>query len=796
MLVSLEPTPDQFAPIAQKETESYGKQLARSLYSRWQVGISYSPFSALGYFQTMNDYYEGNQDMAQYIARYRGTSPVQPNGSAGSRQGGGVTVPNGGFSDGLRKGFNNISFVSVSPMPKFMGTVEAVLNESDYKVDVQGTAPDPMRQRDIEKWRMWVGTKFANPMRKNMGLPLKNFGFEPQNRQELDVYERLHGFKLPFEVGLQRGLDHTFAISRWNELHNQFKKSALQNKYICGRVKPNKEGAVVIEYISAGNFVTATLEKQKYEESPWAGHVYRITIEELALKLKEKGVSDSAIMSIAQKNSASNFIGDINNFDYERRDPVTNRYLWYDWFVPVFHFECRSTDVVHYSKYTKKDGTTVFTKLKAQPAKDEYGNPTYKYNPRGNNREDEVTTKTEENIYEGDWVIGTEYILNYGKQKNILRNSDGTCALSYFFVSVDGVPMVQRLKTYIDEHQMAFLKFQAEILANAPSGHAYDMSILSNITLAGEAFTPFQNIQMMLETGNLFVNTSEVMLRNRISPKDAVIPLDMPLEKAREWLNIMQSMVAQMRSVSGISEIMDAGSSEKPELVGIAQLERISSTNALFPIKEGLRYIKERIAEKVVAKMRLLIEFSPRSRKYYEGVIGENYVREITKYKDLSLNSIGLILRAAPTQERKRFILETAQMALQNSKNGSGTALIDYDDFLYIETLVEQGYLDLARAVISTTIQRNKAAAQQQAQAAQQQVIQGQQNSALVAEQAKAQAKAAEIAAQGEQDRLNEIEARKTKLEVEKAKHEGVMEEIELEGIIESSQNVEISGKI
>lgn len=783
------PFPDEFAPPEEKARREWGVSSAKAIYSRYLNGYTLLVYGNQDWYALMSLYCQSDQPRDQYVAAYRGYGSFRTQGESGavSTNNIGAGTPAAEFA---RKGLQNLSYEINSPIGPIISQIKALLNEADEMPDVSCENKDAKTKKEYLKWLLWAKSQFINPLKAKNGMPVDKLPWTPQSIPELELYEKYHGFKLGYEIGLQRAINHSLDISKWSEvLIDDFKDSAIQTSFICGRVVVNGQGAVEIEYIPSSNFITAYLPKQKMDTPPFAGHVYRRQIMEIEGALREQGATDADIMGLAKKHAGINGWNDPANYDFNYTDPATNRYLWYEWYVPVLHFETRSNDEERFRMYKNSSGKLNY--VRENPVQDQKGR--YHYRRNNNRNTENYDVMKDQWVYEGDWVIDSDYILNYGKQKNVIRNSDGSTGLSYFYYQVPGRSLAQRWKPILDQYQMAWLKMQANVLQARPDGHTIDVGILANIDLGfGEEMSPAELARVDIETGNLFVRTTEVMMRNRINASSAIVPRPGgPGEQMRSWVELRQYYLQELKNVSGVTDAVASAGGGSPELVGLMEGEIISTENALYEIKKALINIKQQGIEKVAAKVRVLLEFNPKSYEYYSGVIGENFVKEILLFKDVSINQSGIIMRPAPTRERKKVIMDMVAMSI--APNKSGQTLIDLDDAMYIEDLVNRGYIQAAAAHYTIAKYRKAQAEAEKSQAEQQMNAQVQIASSQAAEQAKAQTiqikaqadtqgKLAEIQTKGQVDSLLQAQA-----------HAETLEELDREAVLETNNEVNVS---
>lgn len=793
--------PDPFAPTEQKETLEYGLATANHLNDRRVQGSLsiYTPGGAW-WFLMMHQYWEGRQDINQYINVYRGIgtyrSQSNPNGNLSDDQ---TENPLNQFREFDRKGLNNISFEVKTFMPKLTSVVSSLLNDADVFIEVDSLDPHALREKEKAKWSMYYGSKLLNPLRKEAGLPEKKYDWRPQTKEELELFEKNHGFKMPFETGLKKVLDHTFDISHWKHIFSNWKRSQMIERFICGKVCCNDEGAVIIKYIPTSDYITDYLEKQPFDEPQFAGHLERRKISDIAPILLAQGKTEGDILGLAKSNAQLNGYSADGSYDFQASDPVTGRFLWYDFYVNVFCFQMRSQDLNYYRKYKKADGTLRYSRMNPVLDKD-----TNKYFYKANNNRDNIEVDRIENqtVYEGEWIIGSDCMLKWERKKNIIFNSDGTACLDYFHVYTPGQSMTERVKTNCDQYMMNWLKYQAHVLAAMPPGGTVDVGVLALMDFGWGQIKGPDWLRIARETGWKFLRSNELMIKNRIKPSEALTSEENgPGDGAFKWLQLMAAQIDEAREMLGISAAVEGSPSKGPELVGLMEGQQIATGHALFADHEALVYAKEIAARKVIALSRILIQNIEKSSDYYEGVIGKPYVEEIKRYENLSANQIGLRIRTAPTKERKERIRQMVEVALSEGRNG--VRLIDFEDALLIDKWLEEGYFDWAIWYFSLTKQRNAMKRQAEAEAEMQRNAQIQTEAAQAAEQAKRDT--AKLLEDLKTNRELTLEEKKGMIEsaLSKQQHLERMAELDREGwwetqkaIKKGQEDLEISGNL
>lgn len=767
---------DETSPDKKKEM-AFGVSAARSIYGRWYAapipyGSGGTVYGNLGYFNIIKAYAEGRQSTIKYKKLYRGMSAKD---SASNTRGG---------DENSRKGYNNIGFDQnsiVSSAPLYISVIKGLLTQSDYKAVVSSSSKSDKLLKSKIKWDMYVDSNIINPIKKDLGISYPKPDWEPKTINELELYEKYHGIRLPLEVGLSMIAEHGFYVSDWNKVRDKMLDSAIQTSFIAGKIENKSDGSIGIKYINPALYITIWDDDNPELEPPFAGHIMRVPIHVVKQKMPE--LTDDQLKSLAKMYANSNNVSDPTTYQWSSRDPVTQRYMWYDFLIDVLHFEYKTDDVTFYVGRKTKEGDYVYKpegRIKKQYA---------------DGRERKTDKYYKNNIYEGNWIIGSNYVYDYGLQKNMIKNADGSCCLSYFSERIAGKSIVERWQSLLDDQQIATLKLRAAILAAAPKGLAIDVGLLANMDLGLGKVSALEVARIRRETGNQFF-ASRLEIGQKYSAANAIIELENGVGKQLdEWINYQIFVENQMKRIAGITDTASASPGASPEkLIGIAQMEMDSTNNALHNIRQAIIRIKEKAAKKMIQKVRVNIEADPVCAKYYENYLGTVFFDAIKKTKDLSLNSIGITMKATTTAQRKAYIMGLLEASLAAGRNGQKG--INTADALYVEKTLEEGNDELAAWYLALAEER----ADKRIQANQERIIalntensikanQSAQQSKQVYEQFLSQLRTTESGT----EIANKLEA--TLIEIE-AKKNADKELMTLEGKLQLSQGKEISGKM
>lgn len=767
--------PSDNVPKDKKNTPEYGLQVAQAIYSRWYNAAVPYGFANMSYFRMLRDYAEGRQSTAQYKKQYRGEKQNQGANASGARK---------HQNENARRGYNNISFDIAPVAPHYINIIKSVLSQSDYKPVFVSTSKGDIDKKLTMKWSLYTEVKYENPMREQLGLPIKQREWYPSSQSELEIYERYHGFRLPLEVALTKVAEHCFDVAKWKLIRDQYADALIQTNFLVGRVFTQKDGSVSLEYIEPANFIMSYYDQRRQDEPPFAGHITKVTIGSIADKLKAEGATDDEIQSMARKYMGVNGVTDVNSYNFGVKDPVTQRYQWYDFQVDVLHFEWKTDTPLRFVGRTAKNGNYVYKQ--EDRVKTNYAD----------GRERKTDTYYRQEIYEGTWIIGTKWVIDYGLKKNMLRTSDGACALSYVFERIDKKSIVDSWKSILDDHQMAVIKLRAAAQAAAPKGLAIDVGLLAQMDLGGGKLNPLELSRLYRETGNKYYSTPASLMNSGKSAAGAMTELEGGIGgQLGEWITMMNFCRSEIQKIAGITDAMAAMPNQSTEKgLGVSQLEVDSTNRALYPLQQALINFKMKAGQKMVAQMRINIEADSNCKKYWANYLEPQEMEAITMVKDLSLLSMGVVMRATYSPERKALIMNAATESLKAGKNG--LIGINLGDYMFIEKTLEEGYGELAAWYL--VIAEEKARAKNEEAQERMSRINAENsiaaNEAAMAAKARSEEMLTQLRMTEEGKKIaDELQAELVKKEVE---HKYKMRELALEGSIQASTGREVKGSI
>tara|TARA_R100000315_G_scaffold4571_4_gene1569 strand:+ start:3150 stop:5432 length:2283 start_codon:yes stop_codon:yes gene_type:complete len=630
--------PNPLASREEKLEKEYGLQYMRQIYREWEdEGSGVNIMSTRNQrFRRYREYAEGMQSVDQY------KELVGANGDSS---------------------YLNLNWEIVPIIPKFVDVLVGGLTNQDY--NIRCTAIDPISVDKKSEDRYAALTKmsmqdFAREASGLTGLPFdKDFENLPESREELDLFMELN-YKQATEIAMEQGIELTFYLNDWEEIRKRVIRDLVALD--IGVAKTGIEnGKITMRYVDPINFVSSHSSSPDFRNMEYAGEVMYISIHDLKRlagdEFSEEEYEEIAVSVLGKHGNPGKM--SLNSISYNGYE--TNEYDTYKVAILDGVFKC--TDVMYYEKKGNRYGGFSVNKKdsKYKPPK----NPRYKR---------EKINSAVEMIYKGKYIIGTDFIFDYGVAENIVRpKSNLSKALMPYavyapnIINMNNKGMVERMIPFADQIQLAHLKIQHLISKVKPQGSAIELGAIENVGKGdGGTFTPLEVQDIYQQTGNLYY---------RIQMDDGTPGNPNPIQELRggiggalqELIAIYQYNLQMIRDVTGINEIRDASQPDKESLVGVQKMALLASNNATRWLNQAFLSITKNLAKSVALRVQDLVNYSGSYKGYIQS-IGDFSMKAIEVTKDVTLADYGIMIEPLPDEEEKALLEQNIQVSLQEGE--------------------------------------------------------------------------------------------------------------------------------
>jgi hypothetical protein len=417
----------------------------------------------------------------------------------------------------------------------------------------------------------------------------------------------------------------------------------INNRVNITRIEPSK---FICSKSDDGNF--------NEDEMSYAGHFSSVKLSALAQYFDSEQLEDIANLCKG-KNGNNSFIYQSNDFS-----------KGYDDFkAEVFSFQIRSYD----------------TKV-VEEKKDRRGNKKANYTDYSNiEKVGEKSTKANyvkdeyEVIYKGKWIVGTDFIYDYGLENNskrslnpkfIKKTSLGYHVIASSFHNMCAKGIVEDLIPIADELQTTILKLRNLSQRMIINGLAIDFTALENVALGGSGenpLTPQENLNMLWQIGVIGYRSEAISHdgKNQRKPIEA-LTIDYANQFASLWDNYQRNM-NKMYEVSGLNQATDAATVNPKMLVGVANAQNAGTNNALYFIENARRKLLQRVGKHVVQRLQSAVVSGA-----YEGYV-QTLGRSTIEYFKFEASELpfdyDIIFEDRPTEEQKQIFYQALQTEIQ-----------------------------------------------------------------------------------------------------------------------------------
>jgi len=625
--------PSPFATPEQKEKLEYGLAYFKKMYYDWKDNADMKVDSRRSRYVKSRSYAQGSQN----VSKYKDLLDAQGDTS-----------------------YLNLDWTPVNIIPKFIDLIVNDLANQEFEIVANAIDPISETLRERDKKSLFAKMLVHPAMKefsKATGYDVQKKGYIPETQEELDIHMALN-YKQSTEIAVENGIKFVLDINNYDAI----KKSVIRDLVTCGvgatktSIDPNT--GVKIKYVDPANLVTSYTNNEDYSDIQHAGEVYTITIGELK-RIAGDQLSESDYEKISQEFAGKNHNDQISPNYESYMNEYQDEFEYDKYRVTIMDAEFLSVNELKYEKKKNAYGGYTVTKKKGS----------YK-TPKKSKFERELIKNSVKVVYSGKWIVGTDYCINYGLAKNMMRNKSNLTETKLSYVvyapgthKMVNKSMVERMIPFADQIQLAHLKLQQVIAKARPKGAAFELGALENVSKGdGGSFTPLELQEIYDQTGNIYYRT----ITDDGAPTGAVPvqELDNGIGSDMEKLiSIYAHNLQMIRDVTGVNEAREGAKPPSEALVGVQKLQIMASNNATKNINDGYLSITKRVSECIIMRLQDVLE-SKSKKKSYTNALGKSAVTMFGVNKDISIHEFGVTLDVAPNEEEKSQLEANLQMSL------------------------------------------------------------------------------------------------------------------------------------
>ena len=727
--------PDPLAPQDVKQGKKYGLKYAKAIEGQWgKMQDSDSLYKKRNKVWERNrDYANGTQDTNIYK---RILTSMDPNAADGS--------------------LVNLDYTPVPILPKFSRIVgNKILSRNPYP-NLEAIDPISSSEKNKEKQRIRTQVQIKPELEalkaETGGLVLDKDPSElPDTLEEAEIFLETN-LKTDAEIAAQIGTSLTLS---WNNFNDSIYRRCVNDLVSLGMAVVKRSNdpnyGIKTEYVDPCMFVHSYTEDPGLNDLTYAGHIKKISIQELK-RLAGDQFTEEDYAKMAQGAAGMNG-NDSSKLNHQYFDDYLKRNVFgYDeYMIDILDFEFMSVDCMYFEDKENRYGNKLFF----------YEGFQYKERP-GSVFERQPRKMNIATVYGGSYIIGTDFMFDYGMKANMPRNIHdiSKCRLSYSAVATNlrrMIPksMVDSCVGFADMLQITHLKIQQAIAKAKPDGLIIDIEGLENVQLGkGGELQPLELHDIYEQTGVFYYRSKDPEGGFQNPP---IREIGNSIRNINELIGIYNHYLRLIRDATGVNEAMDASSPKGDALVGVREQAIAAGNNAIYDITNASMVLFKKVCEDIVKCLQIIPSGSV-LMKAYENAIGEENMRVLSTFSDLPMYNFGVSVQKEMEDAERQFLEQNIQVSLSQKE-------LDLEDAIAIRQLK-----DINQAERLLIVRRQKRMKKMQEQA--------QQNSQMQAQQ---QAQASQAASQARQQEMQmeaQIEAQKMQLknqleiQLEQVKHE------------------------
>jgi len=656
-------------PNVKQNNPKYSKEFCEYIYSQYKTNITGFTSSDREKNRILRSYADGNQDTNIYMDILLGDEEE---------------------NSPERKGWMDVDFKSIfSPAPKYMRKLEGYFLQRGHNISVTALDERAGAEREYKKFKKQFQRKYKQQLDSlNEVIGVKEEEYIPASDEELEIYSRMGGFKLPYEIAIEKITKQTFNISKWDNVKRKLIHDLVTlNKCACMDYVCDVTGMIKTKYLDPNELIIEYSNSEDYENSRYAGY---ITYETVSYLRKTTNIEEDELRKLVGINKG--LYGNADTFNLNIREDDTYDYDYFR--IPVLCAFWKSVD----TKYeTKKGNKTIY---------EPYGDGGYK-KPKMYNNEKRVTTSTSiETIYNAKWIIGTSHVWDYGIAYDIPRKNIKQAKLPIHAYKIPGISIIEGIIPLLDQMQLSYIRMQNSIAKSPPKGIAIEFGSIENIDIGSGKMRPYDMIKMYTQSGNMVYklssNDKPWLPQNSPSQSSPITELQGGLGTA--ITDAIQSMefchreISRIAGLDMISAVAQTPGADTP--VGTTELAMASTVDTLRPIYKGLLAIKESTAENIVWRSQIICSKVSVEDNPYKDVVNKALLSALKEAGAKRPMQYGIEILAEPTELMKQEIYKATNVAMQAGKNG--VPLISMGDYLFIIEQMESGAgMTYARAFLT-----------------------------------------------------------------------------------------------
>lgn len=386
-----------------------------------------------------------------------------------------------------------------TPLPIAIPIINKLKDRYNQRIEkITCNSIDPFTQSKKKKAKDDALFKLKNKdkilaLQEMAGTQLEEFSEnDPEDEQEIDI-EFGHHYKVAEEILMQNLIDIVFYDNRFTDVEKDMLFNHIINcGYAITETYIDGNGRIKVRIVKPENFITSYSEWNDFRDWQWQGEVYPMSIQEIRLSYPGK-IGEEKLFALAKDNAGKN-----GNTEWDQNWTYSERLAQpYDNFSVLVTKLCYKTLYnLTYEKNVDRFGKELLDKVTKFKEGKEY-----------------EKSKPYYVSYTGCWIVDTEYLLEWGLSKNMIKPEENLVEIyspytvyMYDNDKMTNTPLMETMIPSIKMMQNLHLQAQKIIASTAPDGATIDVTGLSDLDMGDGVgiMSPMQLYSIYLQTGDRY----------------------------------------------------------------------------------------------------------------------------------------------------------------------------------------------------------------------------------------------------------------------------------------------------
>lgn len=542
---------------------------------------------------------------------------------------------------------NSVRDYTVVPIiPKFINIAVAKILQRQFEPTAY--AIDPLSKTEEDEWykQQLIKINAKQAILEAGGNPadypmLQQGSEDPEDIEQLNIVAQF-GFKNVFAMDAELVVADAFAANNMDRERTSTVKRLVNHGIGGYRSTLTNSGKSKIRAINPSRMFVSYCEQPDFSDASYIAEATFVNVSELIPYFTPNQIAVICNKIKGQWDNPSEF--------------NVNREAYYD------KFKCLVLDAQFKSYNTKifkseydESGNAVFDETdyddikKVKPYKE------------GEEEEQEYVAIDPEVMYEAKWIVGTEFLYQYGLKKNQLIKEDnfGQVEFDYAieawnFHNMMYSGITEGLIPLADEYEETQLKIQNIKNKLIPYAITVDIRALENVKFGkgGSNMKPEELIDLMFKSYILVYSGEDLITGNGTPGKPINIEVTGMAQELVYLSQELQRIKDNIRDASGLNEATDGSAPNARMLTTGLNLANASTNNALYLISEADKRLQIKLANIIVMQAQMGVKLGE-VKGMVKG-LGKDTLQTFQVADGFSMRAFSMYFEDAPSQEQRQ----------------------------------------------------------------------------------------------------------------------------------------------